>query len=480
MNTLSAWLLPGASLLALAIFVSLAVVALGGDRARGRRRCAKCWHEFAPKPERGAAVLRCVECGWIAKHEAQLARPKRKLLQCGVWIACASTVGLWMQWHFANLNLWTIAPTRVLLWSIDLAEPTGQSIPAREELVRRILRNDASSAAQQSLLQSMVSRYPDASGTALEEWRARWERPIRAWLATVDADSRSRDALLRIPLDLKIDAPVCAIVGARLQVAFAVDEYWPENIEGRLEIRSSTNETFTVLFDPAGYRGARTGLSFAASPFTPRASDEAPSIQFTVQSAWRPKVAFGTTPHAWNQLAPQSICVPIAQPRVQDDLLTPFESAALADAVTSAFSDGLVRWTLPPARAGLRFDVGATGGSEFRDILIGVRATIRDGATVVRTSHLWWCAQEGNTVGWSMSIEDTAALARAAPGEPAGWTLTLEGDPTIAAFLLPEMLQDGALQPTLPLRYFSGVIEIPLSITDYDALAPPRRFRPET
>ncbi len=64
-----------------------AVVACGGlvltgwalfwDRARGRRRCPKCWYDLAATPA-GAAGTTCPECGRTARSERELARTRRR------------------------------------------------------------------------------------------------------------------------------------------------------------------------------------------------------------------------------------------------------------------------------------------------------------------------------------------------------------------------------------------------------------------
>ncbi len=44
-----------------------------GDRARGRRRCPKCWQELGDIPGR-----RCPECGHEAQDERALGRTRRR------------------------------------------------------------------------------------------------------------------------------------------------------------------------------------------------------------------------------------------------------------------------------------------------------------------------------------------------------------------------------------------------------------------
>ncbi len=41
------------------------------DRARGRRRCLKCWYDMSRTP-----TLTCSECGWTAKREKKLVKTR--------------------------------------------------------------------------------------------------------------------------------------------------------------------------------------------------------------------------------------------------------------------------------------------------------------------------------------------------------------------------------------------------------------------
>src|SRR5262245_11447223 len=67
----------------------VAVVALGwalfSDRARGRRRCPRCWYDMS-----GAAGLRCPECGRTVRSERGLARTRRRWR----WVVAALALGV--------------------------------------------------------------------------------------------------------------------------------------------------------------------------------------------------------------------------------------------------------------------------------------------------------------------------------------------------------------------------------------------------
>lgn len=75
------------------------LIALGGaallywslfhDRARGRRRCPKCWYDL-----RAATTLTCPECGRTAQREGQLFKTRRRWrwAMVGVMLAAAGLV----------------------------------------------------------------------------------------------------------------------------------------------------------------------------------------------------------------------------------------------------------------------------------------------------------------------------------------------------------------------------------------------------
>jgi DNA-directed RNA polymerase subunit RPC12/RpoP len=59
----------------LVTIAALALLVWGwiGDRARGRRRCPKCWYDL-----RGSPTLRCPECGHVVWNERELYKPRRR------------------------------------------------------------------------------------------------------------------------------------------------------------------------------------------------------------------------------------------------------------------------------------------------------------------------------------------------------------------------------------------------------------------
>lgn len=93
--------------------LALAAWALFADRARGRRRCPKCWYDMSGAR---SSEARCPECGRIVKHEKDWFRTRRRWR--GVWMALSLLVlavasGLVGK---ARRDGWeSIAPTTVLI-----------------------------------------------------------------------------------------------------------------------------------------------------------------------------------------------------------------------------------------------------------------------------------------------------------------------------------------------------------------------------
>src|SRR5678816_3862686 len=99
-----------ASVLVFCVGAALTLWGIVWDRARGRRRCPRCWYDMS-----GAANLICPECGHEMIGEAALLRTRRRW-RCGLLgmlIALLGGVGYaWtvpMAWWARNM------PTAVLV-----------------------------------------------------------------------------------------------------------------------------------------------------------------------------------------------------------------------------------------------------------------------------------------------------------------------------------------------------------------------------
>ncbi len=120
----------GAAALGLA-GLSLLYWSLLKDRARGRRRCPKCWYNMS-----GTQSMRCSECGSETKSEREFRKTRRRWRWVFVaLLSFAGSFGLtYPQARDFNWN--TIKP---LFWLKRQGEADSpQGLAAREELVRRL------------------------------------------------------------------------------------------------------------------------------------------------------------------------------------------------------------------------------------------------------------------------------------------------------------------------------------------------------
>ena len=72
------WIFTVAGGLVVACGSVLLLWALFWDRARGRRRCGRCWYDMTGAREGTAGHLRCPECGAVARRESRLRRTRRR------------------------------------------------------------------------------------------------------------------------------------------------------------------------------------------------------------------------------------------------------------------------------------------------------------------------------------------------------------------------------------------------------------------
>ncbi len=101
----------GSAAAAALLGLALLVWAMFADRARGRKRCPKCWYDMS-----AALNLRCPECGREVKHEKQLLKTRRRWKVAFVTLLPFLIAGfLAVQPKVQRDGWWSIMPTTVML-----------------------------------------------------------------------------------------------------------------------------------------------------------------------------------------------------------------------------------------------------------------------------------------------------------------------------------------------------------------------------
>lgn len=129
------------------------------DRARGRRRCPKCWYDL-----RGTPGMQCSECGFTARRERQFSRTRRfrrVALMSFILFAAGLWLGLTPVAHRYGLLAFVPRPILVLMsapGSLDFRNENPNkaywAVAASNELMRRKSARSLSSWELDYLLQS--------------------------------------------------------------------------------------------------------------------------------------------------------------------------------------------------------------------------------------------------------------------------------------------------------------------------------------
>ncbi len=151
------------------------------DRARGRKRCPKCWYDMSV-----AESLRCPECGNDAKREADLLRTRRRFK--GLWLCLLVFLAaglLWIQPRVQQHGWVSVMPKTALILCLRL----GDTPALFAELDRRTQIN-------------VSEFYPDGTGmlvtdpASLYQWQWRLVGNACVELNKGDPDVLDRQLLL--------------------------------------------------------------------------------------------------------------------------------------------------------------------------------------------------------------------------------------------------------------------------------------------
>src|SRR5688572_16985359 len=163
------WLIGGALG---AAALALLFVSLFKDRARGRRRCPKCWYDMGGTRE--VAQLTCSECGRTAKRERQLYKTRRRwrraTLAC-VILLMAVAVSLVPS---VLTKTWPgLVPTDVLVLSARKLPQRSPMLQA--ELDRRIAAGELSPRQWRWLINRVID---DPMALVLIDLKSRAQWPV--------------------------------------------------------------------------------------------------------------------------------------------------------------------------------------------------------------------------------------------------------------------------------------------------------------
>ncbi len=472
--------------LALATLAIVAVVGLGGaaitwwalfgDRAHGRRRCPKCWHDLS-----GTPGLTCGECGHVAATESALFATRRRWTMAAATVAFTLGVAGWV--HFEAIEgRWTaLVPDAGLqlvvdvlpadsvpgwAWSeIGTRAAIGWLTPSRHLGILDALTDDGAPIAAGERRARIINGLMRAMPAALVDDE---DRP-RAVQADVDARRREfiaeRERLAqRVPAWIGLQLPRAWPVGTPVDVPFQAwlpgsDRVWRVRpVEGGSWVAGSAERWLPW--------GGRVGVLHLGP------SDGTGRLRTTLQVQSR----VGDGP--WSTEAPIAVDRVLAP--LPDGEPGPLDDDELRGAIRAAFDFPVSAW--PGATRPVTFTFDPRVVPETRDglarIVLGVRLELLHRGEVKRVVDFWRSApvqQYGSEVV-AEDLPSLAALAESLPmphpdraGEPTdldGWILRARGLRLVALRGLSRVPEGGAC------GYWSGTLEWPARVVFGSGPAP--------
>jgi hypothetical protein len=442
---LTYWLAWGLGALVICLGVAATWWGLFGDRARGRRRCPRCWHDLSHTPG-----MTCSECGYTAAHEGALHRRRRRLLAAVAGAVVASLAATWGIEQIQHEGVTAMLPTRVILVSLPLVGGAHEGLTA--ELTTRMGRRRLGDTDYRTLIKRCLRGDPWARPVTAA-WEAKYGGLLDQCRDAAPEDIDLERRLLALPARIELgtrqqwprDAPVC--------LDLDVQHWWTPGTSCRIRLTPKWGgaEPVTIVASGASLRPRPFPLVIDPPP-------DAAALDFDLELERRLPSPQAT----WEHMQEVSISVPLALEGSLAEAMQPAEDEDLHDAVVSTFNQGVIKWTGGRSPVRVRFTPYLTRVPELEDTAIGACVEILRDGILARRLDLWWPARPGaydEGVGWRVDYEDVELLMEA--NETDGhWQMRVRGDPAIA-------LRAGA-----GTRYWAGEFTVPLTVNEVPTPAP--------
>ena len=481
-----AWVWP--ALLAMSLAVWAIWWAIFADKARGRRRCPRCWHDLSRTPG-----LTCSECGHAADGEGDLARTRRRWGVAVAATAAAVAASVGTQLSILNATWPSYLPDLVLVRVPALA-PLGElPVPIRRELGRRVASGQLGAESLLRLARTLSAHGPlgaaedpgaellgavatsippelaSEPGLPAAEARAR-AGALKDWHARLDATLESLPPWVEVTAPQQWPAGEDAVTYVRATV-------WGPRAEWRLRRRGGDGP-WLVGSGIAGLR--RVPLPAAVDAGAVGADGRlVADFDFEVRRGARGTPGWGP----WTPSAP--VRVDAAVPTLDPALLTETSGPELDEAIAAALSLPVTLWNDPERPVAFRLDfprMTATRGP----ITVGMMVELCEGDIVRRRLRVSAASAHARQ-GWLLELEDALGLAglravaeggqASAPGGGVplpGWWVRLRSDRRSALEAIGRS-PCGAANPPAPC--WSGTARMPAFGSPSPDVAPQRSYR---
>jgi len=256
------WLFPTIAWTLAAIALALLAWALFWDRARGRKRCPKCWYDMGGASPDEDGAFTCPECGRSIKTPRHLARTRRRWRFAALAVVLAigaSVCAAWPAWSQAQQRGWlSLIPTSIVIECLPMGGVDG---PFGETLFQRMGVKPWRNGQFETTITDadklhMVNRI--ATGNVLARpVSERWRRSYGAlhqydWKLGVTLPGRTGyvaesaeagQAWLELPLELTARTRDKWPRTVPIHVQTDLEHYWPRTHSERASVRWSALET---------------------------------------------------------------------------------------------------------------------------------------------------------------------------------------------------------------------------------------------
>jgi hypothetical protein len=449
---LNYWLFWVLGTLLIAAGVAVTWWGLFGDRARGRRRCPRCWYDLSHSPGRT-----CPECGYQADKERRLYRSRRRLLPALVAALVTSLVATWAIERVQQRGWLSLLPTRVIL--VGLPVVGGAHGDLTTELSTRIGRGLLEDGHYRALVNRCL-RGDRSARPVTAPWERKYGNLLDQCRGAVPEDIDLDGELLALPARVELrsdrpwpaDAPVCLNLELR--------HWWTLGTACRVNLtpRWQGAEPITLLQTGVRRRSRPYPLVIDDPPDSASLESDVVLLEFDVVLERRLPDPGAT----WQRIQELSISAPVSIEGVLTDVLQPQEHEDIDDAVMSALGYGVVKWTSGRSPVRVRFDPRHTYGMSLQDTAIGVSVELLRDGIIARRLDLWWPARpfaDPEESSWLVVYEDDAVLMEAS-GDDGRWQMRVRGDPGLA-------LRAGDAS-----SYWAGEFTVPLVVSEVQTPAP--------
>jgi hypothetical protein len=475
------WLWYGGGIALAIAGLALLVWALWWDRAKGRKRCPKCWYDMQGAEADESGAFCCPECGRAIRNERRLRRTRRRWRWTTV--ALVPFIGaayLAVQPRVHRLGWWSLVSNRMLIAGLPFARDIDDFWC--RELARRVqqgtgvrsLRLGRSKAAEsmhltrddwRALFERCVKGDPLARPIS-EDWRRKYGPLIDFWnLRNYGRESKDglaeQNILYELPARVDVNARGRWPAGVPLYLETRIASWWPNDTPMRA--------TLTPLIEGQEVRQVRSRPTmFLLS------AQEAGAARFSFDATleyarWTPQ-SDAPRPEALVPLDLEAFEIEVEIVPSISECMGPVNSQELTDILANGLvfrPDSSMQGKVHKPDTNL-LDVFATIAEPFRGIAIGGHFEVLRNGEVVLTHPLWWAAGPNQyysgvnviTLNQDYRLIDPEMKARfselpdlirnSAPDDE--WTVRLRSDPEIALRVLDCD------------RYWEGEVEIPIEI----------------